>query len=159
MDVPHTLHWLAGDQLMRQDLLNEDNHSERTFAVFFYGLNMDADLLASRNVVPRDARVVFIDGSMVMLGEKAMLLRSPNARAYGMLFRLTHREMDKLYKDLDDYRAEPFLAVCSNGETIAVISMVHINPPLYSNQNPEYASRWNALALRLGLPSAVSIAF
>jgi len=145
---------LSANQLMRHDLLNEGNDSERTFAVFFYGLNMDADLLSSKGVVPRDARVVFIEGLMVKLGDKAMLLRSPNSRAHGMLFRLTHREMGNLYKDLHDYSAEPFLAISANGGATAVVSMVHINPPIDSTQNPEYASRWNALALRLGLPSA-----
>jgi hypothetical protein len=144
---------------MRQVSFDEDNESERTFAAFFYGLNMDADLLSSRGVVPRDARMVSIDGFMVKLGAKAMLLRSPDTRAHGMLFRLTHREMDTLYKDLDDYRAEPFLAVSANGEVTAVISMVHINPPIDSNQIPDYASRWNELAQKLGLPSATPITF
>lgn len=133
-------------------------YSERTFPVFFYGLNMDADLLASRGVMPRAARVVFIDGFRVQLGAKAMLLRSPDSRAYGMLFELTHGEMDTLYQDLHEYRAEPFLAVSADGEASAVISMVHIDPPVDSSPIPDYASRWNALVARLGLPCATPVA-
>lgn len=95
-----------------------------------------------------------IDGPTVKLGEKTMLLRSPKGRAYGMLFQLTHREMDTVYKDPGDYRAQPFLAVSASGETVAAISMVHVNPPIDSHPVPEYSTRWNELILRLGLPSA-----
>jgi len=130
-----------------------DNDAERTFDVFFYGLNMDAGVLLSKGVTPRDARVAFIDGHMVKLGEKAMLLRSPKGRAYGMLFRLTHGEMDELYKGLDDYRAEPFQAVCANGRAVVAISMVHVSPHIHAQQDPEYSVRWNELVLKLGLPS------
>lgn len=142
---------------MRIDFLNERNDSERTIAVFFYGLNMDADVLSSKGVVPRAGRIVFIDGFMVKVGEKAMLLRSPNSRAYGMLFQLTHREVDLLYEELVDYRAEAFLAISANCEATAVISMVHINPPLNSNQVADYASRRSELAQKLGLPPLIPI--
>lgn len=91
-----------------------------------------------------------------MLGEKAMLLRSVGARAYGMLFRVTHKEMDTLYVNLHEYRAEPFQACLENGDTVVAVSMVHIDPPIDSKQDPIYAARFKELIQRLGLPSTVA---
>lgn len=123
-----------------------------TFAVFFYGLNMDSDHLLAQGAVPREPRTVFIEGQSIRLGEKAMLLPDPFSRAYGIVFNLTHEEMSKLYSGLPDYVAEPFLATTEDGQKIAVLSMVHRNPPLNSIEVPEYAARWRALLQKLALP-------
>jgi hypothetical protein len=131
--------------------------AEHTFDVFFYGLFMDAGLLSARGVVPRDPRPAFVADHVVRLGAKAMLLRSPGARAGGMLFRLTHREMDKLYAGDWEYRPVPLLAVPAgtnaNGGATAALCMVHRDPPLHSARNPPYAVQWESLVQRLGLDS------
>lgn len=132
----------------------DDNSAERTFEVFFYGLNMDAQVLAARGVAPREPRVAHVAGYRVQLGAKAMLLRARGARAYGMLFQLTHREMDGLYAALHEYRAEAFCAVLPNGETVPAISMVHVNPPVHSTQDPAYAAAFCRLVHQLNLPDA-----
>lgn len=133
---------------------------EHTFDVFFYGLNMDVDLLSSKGVVPRDPRAALIENHIVILGAKAMLRRSRGGRAYGMLFRLTHREMDVLYADLHDYRPEPFTAIPLNADEdakhVAAISMVHRDPPIDSSPEPAYSARWKALIQRLGFPDTAS---
>ena len=129
---------------------------EHTFDVFFYGLNMDADLLSSKGVVPRNPRLALIEDHVVILGAKAMLLRSRGGRAYGMLFQLTHREMDRLYVGLHDYRPEPFMAIVTSADEIArpvaAISMVHRDPPADSNHDPVYCARWKDLVRQLGIP-------
>ncbi|EEA00726.1 conserved hypothetical protein [Burkholderia sp. H160] len=131
---------------------------EHTFDVFFYGLNMDADLLTSKGVVPRDPRVALIEDHVVILGAKAMLQRSHGGRAYGMLFRLTHREMGTLYADLHDYSPEPFTAILVNADEgarpVAAISMVHRDPPVDSNHDPAYCARWKDLVRQLGFPES-----
>lgn len=133
---------------------------EHTFDVFFYGLNMDAELLSSKGVVPRNPRAALVEDHVVILGAKAMLLRSHGGRAYGMLFRLTHREMDTLYAGLHDYRPEPFTAILVNADEdarpVAAISMVHRDPPVDSNYDPAYFARWKHLVRQLGFPDGVS---
>ena len=139
---------------MHPTLVEIDNDASRTFNVFFYGLYMDADILASRNVVARDPRIAYIDGHVVKLGEKAKLLRSTNGRAHGMLFRLTHGEMKSLYGVVHGYSAEPFLAVTADGQTVAAISMVQVSLVLHPPPDPGYAERWNELVVKLGLPNS-----
>ncbi|ASL48825.1 hypothetical protein bAD24_p00610 (plasmid) [Burkholderia sp. AD24] len=133
---------------------------EHTFEVFFYGLNMDAGLLSSKGVVPRDPRLALIEGQVVVLGAKAMLLRSLGGRAYGMMFRLTHQEMDTLYAGMHDYRPEPFTAILVNpGEDsrpVAAISMVHLDPPVDSKHDSAYCARWINLVRRLGIADLMS---
>lgn len=137
-------------------LLRPNNDAERTFDVFFYGLHMDPNVLVSKGVVPRDPRVAFVDDHVVRLGAKAMLLRSHGGRAYGMLFRLTHPEMDALYADAHDYRSEAFsvrvVDPAASARPAASISMVHRAPPIDSAQDPDYAVRWTSIVQRLGIP-------
>lgn len=77
-----------------------------------------------------------------------------------MLFRLTHREMDALYAGLHDYSPEPFMAILANSnevaEPVAVISMVHRDPPVDSNRDPTYCARWTNLVQRLRFPDGAS---
>lgn len=137
-------------------LLRLNNDAERTFDVFFYGLHMDPYVLASKGVVPRDPRVAFVDDHVVRLGAKAMLLRSHGGRAYGMLFRLTHPEMDALYADAHGYRPEAFSATVVRPEAsarpTASISMVHRAPPIDSAPDADYGVRWKRIVQRLGIP-------
>lgn len=128
------------------------NGVDRTLEVFFYGLYMDAQRLISKGVVPRSPRRAFINGHTVVLKSKAILVRASDCQAHGMLFRLTHRELDSLYVALSEYRAEPYLAECEDGRAVAAISMVHIDPPLTSLREAEYADEWQALIRRLGIP-------
>lgn len=130
----------------------------RVFDVFFYGLYMDAEVLAASGVVPRAPRLAFIEDHSVRLGCKAVLQRDPGKRAYGMLFKLTHDEMDGLYEPTNGYSAEAFLAVPivgnSSATPVAAISMVHreLPPNRKGDSDGEYGRRWMALTERLGIP-------
>lgn len=130
----------------------------RVLEVFFYGLYMDAEVLSSRGVVPRAPRRAFIEGHSVRLGSKAVLLRAAGKRAYGMLFRLTHDEIDVLYEHTSGYVAEPFVAVpiaeSAFAAPVAAISMVHRELPdnWQGGRDTDYAGRWLALTQRLGIP-------
>lgn len=133
----------------------------RTFDVFFYGLFMDPDELAARGAVPRRPRLAFIDDHAVVLGERAMLMRRPGARAYGMLYALRHGEMDLLYADSRaDYAAEAFSVGLAGGgpaqPRTPALAMVHRSPPLGSAPEPGYARRWRAIEQRLGIGVAAA---
>ena len=132
--------------------------SPRLFDVFFYGLFMDAEVLAERGVVPRLPRLAFIEDHSVRLESKATLQRATGKRAYGVLFRLTHDEMDTLYSSMNDYAAEAFLAMPVAGNhcagPVAAISMVHREPPQKGpgGGDSDYGRRWKILAQKLGIP-------
>ena len=145
---------------MQALLLQVQHYAERTFDVFFYGLYMDAETLAGKGVVPRDPRLAFVEDHVIRLGKKAMLLRSRGTRAVGMLYRLNHQEMDVLYADADDYRPQALLAIGLHLEAserpVAALTMVHREPPIDSVEDPDYASRWRELILRLGISDDAS---
>jgi uncharacterized cupin superfamily protein len=113
---------------------------------------MDADILSAKGVVPRQPRIAYVEDHVVKLGSKAMLLPSPKGRAYGVLFQLTRAEMDRLYAGMDDYREQAFTAVQPNGNAIAAVSRVHVDPPVHSAEDPAYGVPFRALLRKLGLP-------
>lgn len=58
-------------------------------SVFFYGLFMDAALLASKGVHAKDPTVGFVDGYTLRIGERATLVPESGGRAYGVLMEIT----------------------------------------------------------------------
>jgi cation transport regulator ChaC len=68
--------------------------------VFFYGSFMDAALLEQRGIVPVQIEVVRLPGYAISIGPLANLTPSAADCVYGVLVRLTHRELEHLYADL-----------------------------------------------------------
>ena len=134
-------------------VLSEDIGAQRRVDVFFYGLYMDAELLASKGVKACDPRPAFVDGFGLRIGHKATLVRTPGARAYGMVFALTHGEIQTLYAGLDGYRPEPVLARTLAGQTTPAMCMNLLEPPAPAERNPDYASKLRVVLERLGFPS------
>ena len=128
-----------------------NNTANRLVEIFFYGLHMDAASLQQKGIVIRQPRLATILHHSVVVREKAMLLREKDALACGMLYQLTHAEIDMLYKHQTGYRAEAFLA--NDGEhEVCAISMVHIAPPIDSAIDYDYVSKLRAVLERLGFP-------
>ena len=128
-----------------------NNSAHRLVDIFFYGLHMDAELLQQKGIVIRQPRLATILHHSVAVREKAMLLREKDALAYGMLYQLTHAEIDLLYQHQNAYRAEAFLV--NDGEhELCAISMVHIEPPIDSAIDYAYVSSLRAVLERLGFP-------
>ena len=73
--------------------------ASRRIEVFFYGSFMDADLLRKKGVNPANIRQASVPGFALRIGQRATLLRIPNALAHGILMELTHAEVDQLYSD------------------------------------------------------------
>ena len=85
-----------------------DNSDKRLLDVFFYGLYMDAALLSEKKVEARNPRIAVAPGYRLRLGKMATLLRAPGHLSIGMLYSLTHAELNRLYwgAGLDAYVAE-----------------------------------------------------
>ena len=127
----------------------------RRVEVFFYGLFMDEDLLLEKSVTPENRRIASVNNFRLMLGNRATLVPFAGGIVYGVLFSLTHLEMDQLYSDpsVNEYRPEAVTAI-SNREAVAAVCFNLPIVPSENERNSEYASKLKALAQRLGLPPA-----
>lgn len=129
--------------------------SRRPIEVFFYGLFMDLELLRSQAVVPVQARRAFVDGFALRIGQRATLMPTAGARAYGMLMALTHHEIAQLYAvpGLQHYLPEAVLAHTLEGEAVPALCYNLAEPPSDSERNPAYAARLKAVLQGLGFPA------
>ncbi|WP_433018001.1 gamma-glutamylcyclotransferase family protein [Kribbella sp. CA-294648] len=131
-----------------------DNSRRRLVNVFFYGLYMDPDVLIDRGVQPRDPRPASVTGYSLRIGTQATLLRYAGAQAWGIVYALTHDELDLLYQgELRTYRAEPVLARTQSGDFVPALCCNLVSPPGEGEANPDYAELLIATMQRLGLPT------
>lgn len=129
--------------------------SERRIDSFFYGLFMDVCVLRNSGVVPVNPRKAYVDGFALRVGNRATLIPSDCARAYGMLITLTHRELERLYgaPGLDQYRAEAVLACCFDGSAVPALCYNLLVEPPAEERNPDYASRLQQVLRELNFPA------
>jgi hypothetical protein len=128
--------------------------SDRRVDAFFYGLFMDAEILRESGVAPVEPRRARLDGFALRIGQRATLVPSAGARAYGMLFALTHAELDRLYgaPGLEQYRPEAVVAQPLEGTpTPALCYNLREAPPPHEG-NAEYAARLQRVLGKLGFP-------
>ncbi len=130
--------------------------ASRRIEIFFYGLFMDADLLRSKGTNPVNIRPASVPGFTLRIGQRATLLRSPHARARGILMDLTHLEIEQLYSEASvrAYRPEAVLAELVDGSQVPALCFNHLVPPAPEETNSEYAAKLRDLARRLGLPAS-----
>jgi hypothetical protein len=128
--------------------------SDRRIDGFFYGLFMDSDILRDNRVAAVNPRHAYVDGFALRIGRRATLVPASGARAYGMVFALTHDELGRLYSapGLEQYRAEAILARSLNGEAFPALCYNLQETPQSGETDPEYAARLRAALNRLGFP-------
>ena len=129
---------------------------ERRIEVFFYGLFMDEAALRDQGFRPADARQARVDGFALRLGARATLVPDRDRSVHGMLMRLTHDELDRLYAEpsVAAYRPEPVIAKLAGGQSVAALSFNLPQAPDAASSNPEYAAKLTAVARKLGLPES-----
>jgi Gamma-glutamyl cyclotransferase, AIG2-like len=127
----------------------------RRLDVFFYGLFMDLQVLEAKGIHPIEIRIAVVPRYSLRIGTRAALVPDPAAEVHGVLMKLSHSELDKLYSDpsVESYRPEPVLAVTREGATLAALCYNLPEPPAANERNVEYAAKLRALAARIGLPS------
>lgn len=128
--------------------------SDRRIDAFFYGLFMDLEILRAANVAPVNPRRAYVDDFALRIGQRATLLPSAGARAYGMLFALTHSELDRLYAapSLEQYRPEAVLAQPLEGTPAPALCYNLREAPRPDERNPEYAARLQRALSKLDFP-------
>jgi hypothetical protein len=129
--------------------------SVRRIDGFFYGLFMDADVLRQAGAKPSNLRPAYVDDFALRIGQRATLVPSPGARAYGMLIALTHAELQHLYSapGLELYRPEAVLARLLAGGTVPALCYNLVRAPESHERNPEYAKRLQSVLGTLGFPA------
>jgi len=126
----------------------------RRIAVFFYGLFMDDSLLRQKGVIPREGQRASVDGFSLVIGARATLVPHSSGTVHGIVFRLTHAEIDALYSDasVNVYRPEAVLAHLEDGTLVPALCFNLPLAPSPDERNAEYAGRLRRLAERIGLP-------
>ncbi len=127
---------------------------ERRVDGFFYGLFMDVDVLRGSGVAPVSASRAYVDDFALCIGNRATLIPSPGARAYGMLIALTHSELHRLYSapGLEPYRPEAVLARPLDGGSIPALCYNLVESPAANERNQAYAVRLQKTLRDLGFP-------
>jgi hypothetical protein len=126
----------------------------RRIEVFFYGLFMDEALLREKGIRPENARAAFVENFALVIGERATLCPGAGRTAHGVLFSLTHAEVDSLYSEasVSMYRPEAVLAELRDGSKVPALCFNLPAPPRPEERNPQYAAKLKELARRIGLP-------
>ena len=129
--------------------------SNRRVDAFFYGLFMDHEILREAGVEPSNPRRAYVEGFELRIGQRATLVPSTGARAYGMLFGLSHSELDRLYAapGLEQYRPEAVLAQLLEGTPTSALCYNLREAPQPHERNPEYAARLQLVLSRLAFPA------
>ena len=130
--------------------------SERRVEAFFYGLFMDVAVLRSSGIEPTRPRPAYVDDFALRIGNRATLVATPGARAYGMLVALIHAELDRLYgaPGLDQYRPEAVVAQLMEGGSVPALCYNLVLEPRADERNPDYAARLQRTLRDLNFPSA-----
>ena len=130
-----------------------DNSPQRLHEVFFYGLYMDPDILLQKGVEPRNPRMGKVENYKLKIGNKATLLRETGAVAHGMVYSLTHAEINSLYwgAGLDEYAAEA-MRVKAGSNDISALCCNLIVPPEENESNQEYQTKLIQVMAKLGIP-------
>jgi hypothetical protein len=128
--------------------------TDRQIDVFFYGLFMDSEILREAGVAPDNPRKAYIEDFALRIGQRATLVPSSGSRAYGMLFSLTHSELEKLYAapGLDQYRPEAVFVHALEGTSRPALCYNLREAPRPEELNLEYAARLQRVLHKLGFP-------
>jgi hypothetical protein len=127
---------------------------ERRIDVFFYGLFMDASILRQNGVAPANPRQAYVTEFALRIGQRATLVPSNGARAYGMLVALSLSNLERLYTapGLEQYRPEAVLAHTLDGLSVPALCYNLREEPQRGERNPEYAMRLQTVLRNLGFP-------
>ena len=126
----------------------------RRIDVFFYGLFMDDALLREKSVHPVNRRMAFVENYSLVVGSRATLVPCAGRTVHGVLFSLTHSEVDALYSEasVSVYRPEAVFAQLADGGVTPALCFNLPVPPSADERNPQYVSKLRELATRIGLP-------
>ena len=115
---------------------------------------MDDALLQKKGINPVARRMASVENFRLVVGSRATLVPSAEARVYGVLFSLTHDEVDALYSEdsVSLYRPEAVCAELADGSIIPALCFNLPVPPSPEERNQQYVTKLQELGRRIGLP-------
>jgi hypothetical protein len=130
-----------------------DNSEGRLNEVFFYGLYMDPEVLEAKGVIARNPRKAVARGFRLRVGNLATLLRETDAEAHGLVYQLTHDEVNSLYwaAGLHAYVAEALEVELESGGSIPALCCNLLVPPGEDESNTDYLDKLVRCMKKLGL--------
>jgi hypothetical protein len=128
--------------------------SSRTVDAFFYGLFMDADLLRSKGLTPRDPELATVNGFALRIGQRAALVPDSSSQVHGVVMSLTLVELDRLYAEpsVREYKPQAVLAELAGGGVTAALCYNLPTPPGANERNPDYVTKLREVGEKVGLP-------
>jgi hypothetical protein len=126
----------------------------RRVDAFFYGLFMDEAVLRKSGVTPTNPRRAYVTDFALRIGQRATLVPSKGAKAFGMLMSLTHADLDILYgsPDLEHYKPEAVVAQTLEGLSLPALCFNLPEAPNPGERNLEYTARLQSVLNQLGFP-------
>ena len=127
----------------------------RKIAVFFYGLFMDESLLQVKGIEFPKLQVATVSGFRLRIGQRAILIPDQMGLVYGVIAKLTHKEIEQLYAEqsVKDYKPEAVVAKMADGGLLPALCFNLVVPPSSDENNPEYRRKLRELAKQLGFPT------
>lgn len=120
--------------------------------VFFYGLFMDASLLAGKGMTPRSVATGHVENVELRIGDRATLVPSPGRRVFGIMMDVAEDDVERLYAEdsVADYRPEAVNVELADG---SMVEATCYNLPAHAIEgtNKDYARALCELAERLAL--------
>ena len=119
---------------------------EHAVDVFFYGSYINFDVLKEVNIRKRAFAVGRINGYVLTIAPLANLSFSQPGSAYGIITKLTHAEMDRLYHDHariklgGEYFPEAVIVYQLNGMYTPALCYISHNMPA-ADADPAYVER------------------
>ena len=123
--------------------------------VFFYGLFMDKELLASKGIEPSEISAGFVDGFSLCIGERATLVRHPDSRAYGVTMDVSPEEVAALYAEesVADYLPETVVVELLDGARVEA-TCYNLPGDKVMGTNKKYAELLLTVATQLDFPDS-----
>ncbi len=122
---------------------------------FFYGLFMDGDVLKRQSVTALNPRKAYVDDFELCIGRCSTLVPNEGARSYGVVYALTHEDLDRLYSSpgLREYYPEAVIATTLESQSLPALCYNLREKPGRHEANPEYAEKLRAVLGRFNFPS------
>jgi len=113
---------------------------------------MDTRLLSQKGLSVRDPQAAVLANYGLRIGERALVIPSPEEEVYGIVMDIDAEELDILYAEesVEDYRPE-VVRVQSEGKTLTAYCY-SLPPESAAGSNPQYAQALYTLAKSLGFP-------
>jgi Gamma-glutamyl cyclotransferase, AIG2-like len=128
----------------------------RRIDVFFYGLFMDEGLLREKGLNPINRGLAAVENFALVISQRATLVPSSGNVVHGVVFSLTHDEVNLLYRDpsVSMYRPEAVLAQLADRNEVPCLCFNLPAVQANDERNLAYATKLRSLATQLNLPES-----